>query len=389
MHRRKIEKELSQAAKSYPVVALLGPRQAGKTTLVKGLFADYSYWNLEDPSLREFAKSDPKGFLSQQNHPFYMIIDEVQYVPELLSYIQTLVDDDEAPGMFILTGSQNFQLNEQVSQTLAGRVSILKLLPLMMDEIDTLPNKYETLLFQGSYPRIHYGKFDPIKWYAGYIETYLEKDVRLMKNVGDLYLFQKFMGICAGRIGQVIHWSEIANTCGISVKTVHSWISLLQASFVVFLLQPHEKNFNKQLVKSPKLYFYDTGVACSLLRIQSEEQLTHHYMRGHLFESFILAELLKQRYSLGLRSNLFYWRDKLGHEVDCLIDNGTTLIPLEIKAARTLNSSFFSDLVYWSKLAEQDPKEALLVYGGDAIQQRSHGLALGWQSFTTSFHYSK
>lgn len=378
---RRMYKELKEAAGSYPVVALLGPRQAGKTTAVREAFPDYTYILLEKPEYREFALSDPQGFLSHHGGGPGLIIDEAQHAPELFSYIQGIVDESNRPGQFILTGSHNFHLSERISQTLAGRVAVLTLLPLSLGEIERgrgLPSDYEELLFSGCYPRIQAEGFGPQKWYQNYITTFVERDVRMIQHVTDLHLFQKFIGLCAGRIGQLLSWSEIARDCGITTKTAQSWMSVLEASYLVFLLQPHHQSFSKRLVKSPKLYFYDTGLACSLLRIQSAEQLNTHYMRGHLFEAFVVSELAKRYYNRGLKPPLYFWRDKAGHEVDCIIDRGDRLVPIEIKSGRTINSDFFSNLRYWNKLADLDPAGSYLVYGGAENQKRSAGHVLGW-----------
>lgn len=376
---RQIEKELKGAAAAYPVVAVLGPRQAGKTTEVKAAFPHYNYVLLEEHDTREFALSDPRGFLQHYKNDHGLIIDEAQHAPELFSYIQGIVDQEHKPGMFILTGSQNFQLNQRISQTLAGRISILTLLPLSINELkDKLPSRYESLLFSGFYPRVQLDGHDPQKWTQNYITTFVEKDVRQIQAITDLRLFRNFLGLCAGRIGQLLSWSELARDCGITTKTAQSWMSLLEASYLVFLLYPHHENFSKRIVKSPKLYFYDTGIACSLLRIQSEEQLLTHYLKGSLFESMIISDLMKASFNQGLKPNLYFWRDKAGHEIDCLIDQGTTLTPIEIKSGYTLNDNYFKNILYWNKLAQKAPSESFLIYGGTEEQKRTQGHVLGW-----------
>lgn len=383
MFTRIIQDQLKDAAKSYPVVSLLGPRQAGKTTAVRLAFPEYTYVLLENPDEREFALSDPRGFLQHYTKSSGLIIDEAQHAPALFSYIQGIVDDSGRKGEFILTGSQNFELNERVTQSLAGRVALFTLLPLSLGELKRnkhLPKEYTDLLFAGLYPRIHADKMDPLRWYQNYITTFVERDVRQMQNITDLHLFQKFIRLCAGRIGQLINWSELARDCGITTKTALSWFSILEAAYLVFLLQPHHKNFNKRLTKSPKLYFYDTGLACSLLGIQAEDQLPSHYMRGQLFESFIISELAKRYYNRGLRPSLYFWRDKTGHEIDCLVDNGGQLFPVEVKSSQTINSEYFKHLCYWNELAKADPLNSYVIYGGSKEQSRSMGHVLGWQS---------
>lgn len=380
---RDIQQELLKAAKEYPVLAILGPRQSGKTTVARMTFPNHSYVLLEEPDMLEFALSDPRGFLKQYANQEGLIIDEAQHAPQLFSYIQGIVDADPIPGRFILTGSQNFYLNEQISQTLAGRVNISTLLPLSVREIKSglkLPDSYENLLFEGQYPKVIAQKIDAHKWYLNYIHTYIERDVRQIKNITDLHLFQKFLALCAGRIGQVVNWAELGRDCGITTKTVTSWISLLEASYLIFLLYPHHENFNKRLVKSPKLYFYDSGVACALLKIRSQEQLTTHYLKGSLFESFALSELIKSTFNQGLIPHLYFWAIQSGYEVDCLLEKDNELIPIEIKCSETINSKFFEGLIYWCKLASKDPNRGYLVYGGKERQKRSHGTVIGWDA---------
>ncbi len=381
--KRNIQKELEKSILEYPIVALLGPRQAGKTTVLKKTFPHYSYVLLEDPDKLEFALSDPKGFLNQYRNTHGLIIDEAQKAPELFSYLQGIVDEENRPGQFILSGSQNFYLSEKISQTLAGRVCILTLLPLSLSEIkaaNQLPNHYEKILFCGQYPRLYANEIDTHKWYLNYIRTYIERDVRQIKHITDLHLFHKFLGLCAGRIGQVVNWSQLANDCGITTQTAISWISILEASYLVFLLYPYHQNFNKRLIKSPKIYFYDTGVACALLRISSFDQVSTHYLKGGLFESFVLSELMKREYNQGLTPHLYFWRDQSDHEIDCIYENGPKTIPVEIKSSETLNSKFFNNLIYWNKLAQKDSSHSYLIYGGQERQNRSAGHVLGWEA---------
>jgi len=381
--KRKIQNELLKASKEYPVLALLGPRQSGKTTTAKSVFPKHNYVLLEEPDILEFALTDQRAFLKQYSNDHGLIIDEAQHAPDLFSFIQGIVDEEQIPGKFILTGSQNFYLNQQISQTLAGRVSISTLLPLSLTEIKSsleLPDNYEQLLYEGQYPKVLAQKINSHRWYLNYIHTYIERDVRQIKNVTDLHLFQKFLGLCAGRIGQVTNWSELGKDCGISTKTVTSWISLLEASYLIFLLYPHHENFNKRLVKSPKLYFYDTGVACALLKIQSVEQLTTHYLKGAIFESFVLADMKKQAFNQGLDSHLYFWAVQSGYEVDCLLEKNNELIPIEIKSSQTIHADFFKGLIYWSKLALKDPGNGYLIYGGKEVQKRSNGHVLGWDA---------
>ncbi|MCB1118002.1 MAG: ATP-binding protein [Chlamydiia bacterium] len=383
MIKRKLAKKIQALAGQFPVIAVLGPRQSGKTTLVQDVFRKHAYVSLEDLDKRDFAMHDPKGFLKTFENEHGLIIDEVQHAPGLLSYIQTIVDASKQHGKFVLTGSQNLMISQQVSQTLAGRIAILTLLPLSLAELDSnklLPADLSQMLFQGFYPRIHAQTVDPADWYSSYLQTYVERDVRQVQNVSDLALFRRFMKLCAGRVGQLLNVSSLSNDCGVSVGTVNAWLSILEASYVLFLLRPHHKNFRKRLVKSPKLYFYDVGLASHLLEIQSAKELDLHHLRGHLFESMILADLQKQRFNQGRLPNCFFWRDKTGDEVDCIIEQGERLTPVEIKVAQTLHSDFFSGLAKWSRLAQTDPSASILIYGGNEDQTRKDGHILSWRS---------
>lgn len=381
MIERDVKKELLKAASNYSVVALLGPRQSGKTTVLKSTFSDYKYVLLEDPDMLDFALSDPRGFLKQYSNEKGLIIDEAQNAPQLFSYLQGIVDQNNVPGKFILSGSQNFYMNEHISQSLAGRICILTLLPLALSEMKNAEislNRYEGIIFRGQYPKLYTNDIEPNQWYLNYIQTYIERDIRQIKNVTDLHLFQKFTSLCAGRIGQLLNLSELARDCGITTKTATSWISILEASYLIYLLYPHHQNFNKRIVKSPKLYFYDTGVACAFLRIKSQEQLYTHYLKGSLFESFMISELIKQDYNRGRRPDLYFWRDQSGHEIDCLLEQNNELIPIEIKSSETINAKFFDDIRYWSLLAQKNPSNGFLIYGGSENQKRTAGQVLSW-----------
>jgi predicted AAA+ superfamily ATPase len=362
--------------------AVLGPRQSGKTTLVRETFPDHKYLSLEDLDLRAYAATDPRGFLAEYQGK--VIFDEIQNVPTLFSYLQTEIDKTNKPGQFILTGSQHFLLQENISQTLAGRVAILYLLPLAIEELKAakIPiNNLEELLFKGFYPRIYQQNLDAADWYPNYIQTYIEKDVRQMKNIQDLTTFQKFLKMCASRTGQLLNLSGLAADCGITHNTAKAWISLLQTSFIIFLLQPYFNNFGKRLVKTPKLYFYDTGLVSSLLGIEEEKQLTTHYLKGGIFESFVISELLKARYNRGKSANLYFWRDKTGHEIDCIIEEAQQLIPLEIKSAKTIVNDFFSGLDYWKQFTPYKTTKTYIIYGGDTNQtQRKQAIVLSWKN---------
>lgn len=381
MFRRDLENRLDESSRQFPVLAVLGPRQSGKTTLVKKVFPSYAYTNLENLAQRELAKSDPSFFLKSYKKESGIIVDEVQHAPELLSYIQLEVDKSRQLGHFILTGSQNLLMSEQIAQSLAGRIVIFDLLPLSLAELQKAQIASEDLnitLFKGGYPRIYEQNIPPADWYQNYIRTYLERDVRQIKNIPDLSLFQKFLKLCAGRIGQIVNFSDLGRDCGISYHTVQSWLSILEASFVIFLLQPFHQNFNKRLIKSPKLYFYDTGIACSLLQIEHVEQVTFHALRGNLFESYVISELIKQRFNQGKRANCYFWRDQQGHEVDCVIEKGEKLFGIEIKSGENISKDSFSNLTYWGKLAAM--QGSYVIYGGDQDQVRREGHVISWRA---------
>jgi len=378
---RDITPRLKKLRTQFPVLGILGPRQSGKTTLVKALFPEYKYVNLEELDTRRFAAEDPRRFLKLFEEEKGCILDEIQRVPELLSYIQAHVDERQKEGFFILTGSENILLNQHISQTLAGRIALVTLLPLSLEELQRaslLPTQLEEIVFRGCYPSLYARKMDVREWIQSYIQTYIERDVRHLKQITDLSLFQKFLQLCAGRVGQLLDLTSIGNDCGITAHTVRSWLSILEATYVIFLLHPHYKNFSKRVIKTPKLYFYDSAIVCQLLAIQSSEDVKTHYLRGGLFESLILSDFFKARFNAGLTPNLYFWRDKSGHEIDCLLEKGTSLVPIEIKSAETLNSDFFSNLSKWNAMTGNDPTNSYIVYGGKQRQERAQGIAIGW-----------
>jgi predicted AAA+ superfamily ATPase len=398
MLKRTLAKKLKEAARQYPVVTLTGPRQSGKTTLVKMTFPDYDYRSLEEPDHRAFAMEDPRGFLSQFSEK--VILDEIQRTPDLFSYIQTIVDTNDISGQFILTGSQNFLLLQKVGQSLAGRCAVLHLLPFSLSElrkrkplsVDSigrkLPSKNRTLddelssvLFKGFYPRIHDKVLNPVDWIGNYFQTYIERDVRDVLNVGDLEAFSRFVRLCAGRNGQLLNLSSLANDCGITHTTSKRWISILETSFIVILLRPHFRNFSKRLIKSPKLYFLDTGLLSYLLRIRSKEDLQIHALYGSIFESYVISELLKNYINRGEEHAIYFWRDSTGNEIDVLIDEGNELTPVEIKAGQTVASDFFKGIRFWQKLARHNELKAALVYGGDKSYIRSDTYIYPWSVF--------
>lgn len=381
MIKREITNKLLQLAGLYPVVSVTGPRQSGKTTLVKYAFPNYDYVTLEDPDIRMIAINDPRKFV--ENHKIGLIIDEVQRVPNLFSYIQGVVDISDKQGQFILTGSQNFLLLENISQTLAGRVAILKLLPLSMNELKIAKKSnesFEKLLFTGFYPRLYDKNINPTDFYPFYIQTYVERDVKLIKNIINQSTFVRFISMCAGRIGQLLNITDLANSCGISQITVKSWLSILEASYVIYLLQPHYKNFNKRLVKMPKLYFYDTGLACSLLGIRKESQLISHFAYGFLFENFIINEFIKNLFNKSKEPKFFFWRDKSGKEIDIIAEQADRLIPIEIKAGKTFSYDYIKNLKYWNKLSQNSSENTYLIYGGDNNFDISESKIISWKN---------
>lgn len=377
--KRTAAKTLEKLAQGYPVIAVTGPRQSGKTTLVRKAFEDKPYVSFENPDQRRFALEDPRRFLAM--YPNGAVLDEAQRCPEIFSYLQGIVDEDGRTGLFILTGSQQFGLATGISQSLAGRAALLPLLPFSLAELksaDQAPNRIDQLMTTGLYPPVYDRKLDPSVWYGNYVNTYLERDVRSLLNVRDLSAFQKFLSLCAGRTGQLLNTSAIANECGITHNTVKAWISVLEASYIIHLLKPHHRNFNKRLVKTPKLYFLDVGLAAWLLGIQSEEVLAIHPLRGTLFETWVIGELLKARFNHGKASNLYFWRDRSGNEIDALAEQGAALVPMEIKSGATVMPGHFKALEQWAKFTGDDAVKKWLIYGGDARQSRANAEVLPW-----------
>ncbi|MBU1342825.1 MAG: ATP-binding protein [Proteobacteria bacterium] len=380
MIRRNISEKVLAFASQYPVVTITGPRQSGKTTLCKMIFPQKAYVSLEDVDERLFAKEDPRGFLNR--FPEGAIIDEIQREPDLISYIQTIVDLQNTEGLFILTGSQQFDLMQTISQSLAGRSAIVKLLPFSYDEAykeDRNQNKIEPVLFKGFYPRIFDKNLDPTEAMQFYVNTYVERDLRRLINIKDLSQFENFLKLCAGRTGQILNLSSLGNDCGINHNTVKAWISVLEASYIIKLLKPFYKNFNKRLIKAPKIYFLDTGLASYLLGITNIDQVFSHPLKGALFETYVFSELLKARYNKGKTDNLYFYRDSKGNEVDIICDNGSTLWLIEIKSGQTVSSDHFKGLRYFSKLCDM-PLESYLIYGGDKAYTRNKVQVINWQS---------
>ena len=362
--KRKIESTILEAAKYFPVITVTGPRQSGKTTMLKQIFPHLHYYSLEDLDTRSFAMEDPVRFLHL--HEDGMILDEVHNYPELLSYIQGIVDE-QPQKKFVLSGSSNFALLKKVSQSLAGRSGVFELMPLSIEEVKgqiEYVDDADQLLYQGLYPAVCSCKNIPKFLYPSYVKTYLERDVRDLLNVKDIRLFNMFLKLCAGRIGSVFNASEIAGEIGVSSKTIQAWVSILQASYVVYLLPPYFENCRKRLTKSPKMYFCDTGLACTLLGIESAEQLAFDKMRGHLFENLIVVELLKRRLNEGKESNLYFYRDSNQNEVDILVNNGSSLDAIEVKSAMTYNPSFEKALLKVNEWVNPPVGKRTIIYAG-------------------------
>jgi len=368
MIKRKLSSKVQNLAKQYPVVTITGPRQSGKTTLAKMAFSKYSIYSLEDPDLRQFAMNDPRGFLGQKKK---MVIDEIQRVPELLSYIQGIVDSSNLPGQFILTGSHQFKLASVVNQSLAGRTALVSLLPFSMKELNE-DLSYEELIYRGFYPRVVDQKLDPTEASAFYVNTYLEKDLREIKDIKNLSRFESFLRLCAANVGQLLNKERLSNDIGVDAKTIDSWLSILQASYVLFLLPPHFENFRKRVTKSAKLYFYDTGLASYLLGIKKANHLKAHPLKGQLFENLLVIEKLKAQLNAVEKPSLYFYRDNSGNEVDLLEDLGLEIKSYEIKSTATLSSSLFKGLNFYKKLNPKNKKSYLIYTGEEQVVREGH-----------------
>ncbi len=385
MIKRHLEEKLLTLAGTFPVVTITGPRQSGKTTLVRWAFAGYDYVSLEDPDEREFAREDPRGFLRRFSRG--VILDEIQKTPHLLSYIQGIVDRNTRPGQFILTGSNQFLLMNKISQSLAGRTALLYLLPFSLREIISTSSEdpyhaedisvcsrprapIEEVLFKGFYPPIHDRNLNPHDWLSGYYQTYIERDVREVLNIGNLDAFQRFIRLCAARAGQLLNLSSLATDAGISHTTARAWLSVLQASFILYSLQPHFANFSKRIIKTPKIYFFDTGLLCYLLRIRTPSEIMTHPMKGQIFENFVITEFYKAFVNRGEIPPIYFWRDRTGHEIDLIIDRGRELVPVDIKSTETIVDELFSNLRFFVSLGSPACQKGVLYYGGDKLYER-------------------
>ncbi|OFZ00216.1 MAG: AAA family ATPase [Bacteroidetes bacterium RIFCSPLOWO2_12_FULL_31_6] len=380
MITREIESLIKEYSQQFRSLLVVGPRQTGKTTLVKKVFSNKPYVSLENPDERLLAENDPRAFLNR--FPKGAILDEVQRTPLIFNYLQEIIDNSNEDGLFILTGSNNLLLQSNISQSLAGRVGIIDLLPLTFQEIEKFGKSnfsLNELIFKGSYPEIYDKNRNPTLWYPAYIRTYVERDVRLIKNIENTLLFTKFLKLCAGRVGQQVNVSALSNECGIDVKTVNSWLSILESTYVIKLLQPYFKSFNKRVVKAPKLYFYDTGLACSLLSIKNTNELSFSHFRGSLVENFIVMELVKKMKNKVSSNSIFYWRDNNGVEVDILIDDGNKLLPIEIKSAQTFNNDFLANIKKFNSYSNVD--SGWIIYDGTLEFEAENGIVVkNWRN---------
>lgn len=386
MIKRNIAKVIHELILVYPIIALTGPRQSGKTTLLKSMFNDYRYVSLENPDNRLFAEQDPNGFLELYNQK--VIFDEIQRVPSLFSYIQTLVDESKMMGQFVLSGSQNFGLMKNITQSLAGRVALFKLLPFDFQELQShgsLPLNYASMIVRGCYPALYDRPIPTTTFYANYIETYVERDLSELLNVKDIRLFRTFLKLCAGRVGQQVNLTNLANEAGISIPTVRSWLSILESSYIVYQLAPFFNNFNKRLVKSTKLYFYDTGLVSFLLGIKNEKAVQESEFKGALFENMVINEYIKQNYHHNSHHEFYYWRDSNGHEVDLMVSNQTAYDILEIKATQTILPKLFEGLDLLKTIGKGAINRKILVYGGIENQNRSDYKVWSWNDCKIDF----
>lgn len=377
---RVLASTLKRLSAGFPILAVTGPRQSGKTTLVRKLFADKAYVSLEDPQERAFAGEDPRGFLARFAQG--AIFDEAQRWPDLFSHLQGMVDAERTPGRFVLTGSQQFGLLSGVTQSLAGRVGMTRLLPLSLEELPVAQTGklgLDGLLLRGMYPALHAQELLSADWFASYVATYVERDVRQVLNVQDLSAFQRFLRLCAARSGQMLNVSALAGETGVSNHTARAWLSVLEASDLVFLLPPYHRNFGKRLVKSPKLYFVDTGLACWLLGIRNVETLTLHPLRGALFETLVVTEFLKRRFNAGLPPDLYFWRDNNGLEADIVFEVDGRLQPVEIKSGSTVTPDYIRAGQKAARFAGEEALTPWLIHGGDDTYERAGVRVMGWR----------
>lgn len=381
MITRDSEQLIKGLQQGFPVITITGPRQSGKTTLARTIFADRPYASLEEPDLRLAALEDPRSFL--ERFPNGAVLDEVQRAPELLSYLQTIVDNDRRMGLYLLTGSQQFGLMSGITQSLAGRTAFVELLPFSVTELTKagkLPATADAMLLTGCYPPLYDRAVQPSAWFAAYVTAYVERDVRQLLKIQELETFQRFIRLCAGRTGQLLNLSSLATECGITHNTAKAWISVLEASYLIFLLRPHHANFSRRLIKMPKLYFYDVGLVSWLLGLRNPEQMATHPLRGSIFETFVVAELIKSRLNLGEKSNLYFWRDSNGNEIDVIMEQTNGLLPIEIKSGKTISRDSFAALDKWRALAGNAAVEPTLIYGGDEDYRQNGVRVISWRN---------
>lgn len=380
---RRITSFIQAQRSKFPILAITGPRQSGKTTLLKDLFKEYRYVSLESPNNRSFASGDPVGFLEQFNRK--VIFDEIQRVPELFSYLQTRVDESRQMSQYILSGSQNFHLFNSITQSLAGRVALFKLLPFDFGELkaaELLPDTYISASLKGFYPAIYDRDIEPAIFYSNYLQTYVEKDISELLNVRDMKLFRTFIGLCAGRAGQLLNYSALANECDIAANTAKAWLSLLESSYITFTLQPYHDNFNKRLIKSPKLYFYDTGFLTYLLGIKSNDELSIDRLKGHIFENLIVSEYHKRNLHTYKNGEYHFWQDSHGHEVDMLTKENKGFSLFEVKATQTVTSELFKEMDRFEALASPAKVSKTLIYGGPENEKRTKYSVLSWRNIS-------
>ncbi len=384
MIKRQIENEIKEVMAGYPIAVVTGPRQSGKTTLTRDLFSDRPYVNFENPLTRQQFDADPIGFLNR--FPDGAVFDEAQYLPDLFSFLQERVDNDQRMGMYVLTGSQHFGLMEQVSQSLAGRAGLLELLPFSLRELqqgNAQPDSLNELLFRGGYPAVYDRKLRPERWYADYTTTYIQRDVRSLRQIHDLDRFMLFLKMCAGHAGEMVNTNKWGAACGVDNKTIKSWLSVLRAAYIIDLVQPYHSNFNKRIVKTPKLYFLDTGLACHLLGIEKSAQLTTHPQRGALFENWVFSELAKAFSNTGRPRQIYFWRTHAGHEVDFIIEVNGEQVAVEVKSGEMVRPEFVKSLLKWNDLSEV-PVQNLLVYGGTESFEMKGVHAVPWRDVSST-----
>jgi uncharacterized protein len=379
--KRNLTKIIESGIKQSPIVAIIGPRQSGKSTLLQKMFPDYIYLDMQDAELFNFANNDPKGFLNAYKDTTGVIIDEAQYAPNLFSQLKVEVDKNPKRGYYILSGSQNFLLHEKISESLAGRVYFYTLLPLSIKELkqaDLLCNRAENQMYTGFYPRAYQPNVNAQTYYENYVLTYVERDIRSIKNIDNILIFKKFMQLCALRIGTMLNYTDLATNCGISVSTAKSWLALLETSFILFLLPSYHENLGKRVTKSPKIYFYDVGLAAMLMGVDLETIIKKRTIYGALFENMIIVDIIKNFHAKGIRATLTFFRDSNKNEIDLIIEAGGKTTLVEIKASETMDNNFF-DTMAWFKEQSKDDQKVVVVYGGTQTQQRTRGKVVSWK----------